>query len=259
MTHDDPASGHPGKERTALGSSRTYWWPSWRKTTDDYVNRCLACQHTKTLTTKPAGLLQPLPVASRLWQHISADFIGPLPPSNGFNSILVVVDCFTKMAIFIGTTTNLNAQGFAKLFFEHVYAKPGLPSTLTTDRRSLFMSKCWTTLAQLIGLRHKLSSAYHPQTDGQTEIVNKALGQYLRLYTNFVQNDWADHLPHAEFCYNASPHSATSISPYAALTGYTPRKSFEQAPSDQQIGSVNAAQHAEYMHKLHKALTGAIE
>lgn len=256
--HDDPAIGHPGVARTYQRLRPRFWWPGIRHDVQKYVSECLVCQQTKIRPGKPYGLLRPLPVAERPWQHVSADFVGPFPVSNGHNFILVVVDRFTKMAIFIPTVTTITAEGFAELFFKYVYARHGLPSTLVTDRGSVFTSKFWQTLARLVGLKSRLSTAYHPQTDGQSETVNKNLEQYLHIYTDVAQANWSDLLPHAEFCYNSTPHTATGISPYAALTGAEPRRTFTEPPTDGTVGDVNAAAVAQRLALMHRLIRDAI-
>jgi hypothetical protein len=255
--HDDPTMGHPGRTATLTNVATRFWWPTMRKDVEDFVKKCDVCQRTKVRPGRPYGHLLPLPVAERPWQHISADFVGPLPPSNGFNSILVFVDRFSKMAIFVPTTTRATAKDWATMFFENVFRRFGLPSTIVTDRGSLFTSVFWTTLVGLLGTRHNLTTAYHPQTDGQTEIVNKALVQYLRIYGNYAQSDWASLLPHAEFWYNSNPHSTTGISPLQ-VCGIEPRRSFDEPPTAT-TGSVDAARIARRFHELHKALTSLIQ
>jgi transposase InsO family protein len=113
------------------------------------------------------------------------------------------------MAILAPTTRTLSAEGYAELYFAHVYPRFGLALTMVTDRDTLFTSKYWTRLAQLVGMRHLMSTAVHQQTDGQSEAVVKAMTQYLRTYVNYAQREWAALLPQAEFCYNATTHAAT--------------------------------------------------
>jgi transposase InsO family protein len=205
------------------------------------------------------GLLRPLPVADSPWTQLSADFVVDLPPSNGYNAILVVVDRFTKMATFIPTTTKCTAEEFATLFFKNVYCKHGMPVSLVTDRGSLFTSRFWTSLAKTTQLEHRFSTAYHPQTDGQTEVVNQWMEQDLRLYINLEQNDWADLLPHAEFCYNTTTHSTTGVSPFEAYIGTNPRNTFTEEGYETRVGLPKAATTAARMAKLHDALRRTLE
>ena len=169
---------------------------------------------------KPYGLLQPLPIPERPWSSISMDTIDRLPNSHGFDSILVVVDRFTKMAHFIPTTTSVTSEGIARLFYEHVFSKHGTPTDIVSDRGSTFTSDFFTSLGKILNIRLNFSTPYHPQTDGQTERVNQILEQYLRTYVNYEQNNWTELLPIAEFSYNNAPHSSTQVSPFFANYGY---------------------------------------
>lgn len=259
--HSPVSMGHPGIKKTIDNVAHDYWWPTLKVDTEKYVRHCEVCQRTKTATGKPNGLLRPLPVASRPWQHLSCDFVGPLPLSNGYNFVLTIVDRFTKMAIFVPCTKNITSLEFATLFVKYVYSRHGLPSTIVTDRGPQFTAKVWQCLASILGLNHRLSTAYHPQTDGQSEIVNKVLGQYLRVYTNLAQTDWTDKLPFAEFCYNSTPHSATGVPPIMALTGYEPRRSIDQIP-DKPLPGVpvvpKVVKLAKSIKQLHANLTQAL-
>ena len=123
------------------------------------------------------------------------------------------------MSIFAPTTSSVTSEDFASLFTKYVYARHGIPDTLTTDCGTQFTAQFWSTLAELLNLESNLSTAYHPQTDGQTEIVNQWLDQYIRLYCDYSQDDWNSLLPVAELCYNNTPHRSTGTSPIRALTG----------------------------------------
>jgi hypothetical protein len=187
------------------------------------------------------------------------DFIEKLPTSDGHDSILVVVDRLTKLAIFVPTTTSLSARGLADLFVRHVFSKHGVPADIVSDRGTKFTSAFWSSLSAALGIKQNLSTAYHPQTDGQTERVNQVLEQYLRLYVNYDQDNWAALLPLAEFAYNNAPHSSTNMSPFFATYGYHPI--LDIAPRLARAGS--AAEHVEKLHDLHehakKEIAKAIE
>ena len=148
-----------------------------------------------------------------------------MPPSHYHDAILVVVDRLTKQALFIPTTKSMAAPHVASLFLQHVVRVHGLPETLVSDRDPVFTSHFWRRLLELCGIRANWSSAFHPQTDGQTERLNSVLEQYLRMYSDYQQTDWASLLPMAEFSYNNSKHSATTLSPFFANYGFHPRMS----------------------------------
>jgi hypothetical protein len=176
------------------------------------------------------------------------DFIEKLPTSDGYDSILVVVDRLTKLAIFVPTTTSLSARGLADLFVRHVFSKHGVPVDIVSDRGTKFTSAFWSSLSAALGIKQNLSTAYHLQTDGQTERVNQVLEQYLHLYVNYDQDNWAALLPLAEFAYNNAPHSSTNMSPFFATYGYHP--TLDIAPRLARAGS--AAEHAENLRDLHE-------
>ena len=220
--HDHPLAGHPGRTKTLSLVQRDFTWPSMKTYITEYVKTCHQCQRAKARRHKPFGQLQPLPVPQRPWSSISMDFIEQLPESEGYDSILVVVCRLTKAALFIPTTTTLTATQFAKLFIANVFSKHGVPSDIVSDRGNKFTSLFWKALSNGLGIQQNLSTAYHPQTDGQTERVNQIIETYLRLYINYQQDNWSSFLPLAEFAYNNSPHSATGESPFFLNKGYHP-------------------------------------
>ncbi|MBW0494922.1 hypothetical protein O181_034637 [Austropuccinia psidii MF-1] len=163
----------------------------------------------KNIHHKKFGLLKLLPIPNGPWICLSIDFITQFPLSNSFDSILVIVDRFSKMAVFIPTMSSINSLDLAHLFINNIFSKHGLPSSIVSDRGSLFVSSFWTNLCQQLKIARNLSTAYHPGTDGQTERVNQILEQYLWVYFIYHQNDWNTWLPMAELSYNSSDHSST--------------------------------------------------
>ena len=227
--HDHPTAGHQGFRKTLDLVRREYYWPSMRKFVSDYCTTCDPCARAKPSRHKPYGLLKQLPIPERPWESISLDFIVELPEttsnldSNTYNAILVIVERLTKMAVFIPTVSTLKSPGLAKLYLLHVFSKHGIPSNIVSDRGSVFTSDFSTSLAQLLDMKLNFSTAYHPESDGQTERMNQSLEAYLRLYCNYQQDDWPDLLPIAEFAYNNSPHATTQVSPFFANYGYHPK------------------------------------
>ena len=220
--HDSPLAGHFGQEKTYQLLSRDFYWPGMTKDVKDYVNRCYDCNRNKSSNHRKFGLLQPLPIPPLPWHSLSMDFISQLPMSNGYDSILVVVDRFSKMSLFLRTKTTCTSADLADLFVEHVFSKHGLPDNIVSDRGSLFVSSFWTSLCQHLKIKRNLSTAYHPESDGQTERVNQILEQYLRMFVNYQQDDWSKWLPMAEFAYNNATHSSTRQSPFQTLYGRNP-------------------------------------
>lgn len=168
------------------------------------------------------------------------DFITGLPPSShhsgttAYDSILVIVDRYTKMAKYIPTKTTLTAAELATIFAERIAWEYGFPASIVTDRGSLFTSEFWSAFCFYTKVRRRLSTAFHPQTDGQTERQNQTLEQYLRSYCNYKQDDWVRWLPAAAFAYNRSTNAILRISPFEALMGYNP--TFETSIEDNALG-----------------------
>ena len=156
-------------------------------------------QRNKPDQRRRAAPLHPLPIAMHPWERISVDFIGPLPESNGFDMIMVIVDYFTKMKIFVPTTTKVTALEAAELFKNHAFKRFRIPKGIVSDRETQFISEFNKELWKLLGIKGMPSTAYHPQTDGQTERVNQELEVYLRFYINYQQDDWSRWLDQAEF------------------------------------------------------------
>jgi hypothetical protein len=170
--HDGLLTGHGGAKCTITIFKKSYYWPNLKDDVEEYVKTCLTCQQNRTLNKKQAGLLQPLPIPKGPWESVSMDFMVSLPPSKGFDAIMVVVDRFSKMAHFIPTKDNAMAQKTGRLFFTHVFKHHGLPKDIISDRNPKFTSKFWQALWKRMGLEFKMSTSFRPQTDGQIKRVN---------------------------------------------------------------------------------------
>ncbi|MBW0506315.1 hypothetical protein O181_046030 [Austropuccinia psidii MF-1] len=220
--HDSPLAGHPGHEKTLKLVKRDFHWSGLTKRIKDYVSSCQKCSRNKNLHHKKFGLLKPLPIPNGPCICLSIDFITQLPLTNSFYSILVLVNRFSKMAVFIPTISSIPSLDLAHLFIKNVFSIHGLPSRSVSDRGSLFVSSFWTNLCQQLKISRDLSTAYHPESDGQTERVNQILEQCLRMYVSYHQDDWNNWLPLAEFAYNNSYHSSTKQSPFVTVYGRDP-------------------------------------
>jgi transposase InsO family protein len=222
-SHDAASSGHLGIVKTADLLSRSYYWPNMHEDVKEYVRSCLACQSNKARSQAAAGLLQPIPHPPRRWDQVSMDLITQLPRTrNGNDAIVVVVDKFSKMIHCIPTTTTVDAPALAKLFLKEVVRHHGVPSSIISDRDPRFTSSFWQELWKQLGTRLAMSTAYHPQTDGQTERANRTIEDILRSCVNLKQNDWDEMLPLAEFAYNNSKQVSTGFSPFYLNTGQHP-------------------------------------
>ena len=221
--HDSETMGHPGYLKTYIKIRKHYYWKNMEKTILRYVNTCEKCQRNKARQTKSPGLLQPLPIPNNKWEDISMDFMVALPTTkDGYNAIMVIVDRLTKRSIFIKTKMTNTAEDTAKLFIENYFKLHGMPKTIISDRDTKFTSIFWSSFIKLLGTKHRLSSAFRPQTDGQTERTNRFIQDYLRGLVNPFQNDWDQFLALAEFAYNARIHSSIGMAPFEADLGYNP-------------------------------------
>jgi hypothetical protein len=222
QTHDSPLAGHLGQAKTFALVSRHYFWPGMRAFVNTYVQGCQTCQRNKTPRHKPVGLLQPLPIPSGPWQSISMDAIVKLPLSDDYDCIMVIVDRLTKMAHFLPfKEEGFTSEHLAKMM-RFIFRLHGIPQDIVSDRGPIFTSKFWRAFASGLKIKLNFSTAYHPQTDGQTERLNQVLEQYIRMYTNYNQDNWVDLLDKAEFTYNNSEHASTKMTPFYANFGYHP-------------------------------------
>jgi hypothetical protein len=221
--HDSPLVGHPGRWKTLELVTRNYWWPGVSRYVSKYVKGCDLCNRMKIFPTAPPGKLTPNAIPDRCWQVVTVDLITSLPLSHGFDAIWVATDRFSKRIHVAPTTNEVDSVGVARLFRDHVWRNHGVPEQIISDRGSMFISKFTRELNRMLGGRVTPSTAYRPETDGQTERVNMELEQYLRMFTNYRQDDWAEWLPLAEFTYNNRIHSATRRTPFEIDTGQHPR------------------------------------
>lgn len=218
--HSSAIGGHSGIKATYFRVKQLFHWKVLKLDVENYVKQCSVCQQAKHETNNPAGLLQPLPVPQGAWKDWSMDFIEALPLSEGSNTILVVVDRFTKYSHFIPLRHPFTAMQVAKVVFDNVIKLHGLPNTIVSDRDKIFTSNFWKALFTLLNTKLLMSTAYHPQTGGQTERVNQCLEMYLRCAVHDSPKQWRTWLPLAELWYNTSFHSSLGCSPFKALYGY---------------------------------------
>ena len=258
MHHDDPIAGHYGVAKTQELVLRNYYFPGLHAFTKRYVATCDLCSRGKTPRHLKHGELAPLPVPSGPWKGLSCDFITDLPPSKGYDSIFVVVDRFTKMCHFAPCSKTTTAPEFAQLYLDHVVRLHGISDSIVSDRGSIFTSQFWNALSKSLSLKKRLSTSFHPQTDGQTERTNQTVEQYLRIYCNYQQDNWMRHLALAEFSYNNAQHTSIGCSPFYANYGYNPRFTIDLNRFDKY--PVPAAKEmAKRLQQLHEALVELIK
>jgi transposase InsO family protein len=225
--HESPVAGHPGRARTYDLVSRDYYWPGMLAYIERWVRNCHTCRRINPARDARQGVLRPLPIPERAWQDISMDFISHLPSSQGYDAILVVVCRLTKMRHFIACKGTCDAEDTARLYLRDVWKLHGLPRTIVSDRGPQFVAQFWKQLNKQLSTDLRLSTAYHPETDGQTERMNASLEQYLRAYVSYLQDDWAEWLPLAEFAANSQKSETTGASPFFANYAFHPRMGFE--------------------------------
>ena len=213
--HDANVSGHVGSAKTYELLSRYYYWPKMDEDSRSYVKSCYKCQSNKPSNQNQIGLLQPLPIPDRPWEQVTMDLITQLPKTkNGHDAIVVFVDKLTKMVHVCPTTTKISAPELARIFFKEVIRLHGLPKSIVSDRDPRFTSHFWKSLWSQLGTKLTMSTAYHPQTDGQTERTNRTLEDMLRSYVNFEQNNWDQFLVAAEISINNSQQASSRFTPY---------------------------------------------
>jgi hypothetical protein len=220
--HSSAVGGHSGAHVTYQRLKKFFAWKGLKSHVTEFVRQCDVCQHAKHCNTSPAGLLQPLPPPTGPWHDITMDFIDGLPLSDGFNSILVVVDRFTKFAHFILLRHPFTAPAVARIFIDSVVKLHGMPRSIVSDRDRIFTSTFWKQLFHHLGTKLKFSTAYHPQTDGQSERVNQCLEMFLRCAVHDSPKQWRRLLPLAELWYNSCFHTSIGCSPFHALYGHEP-------------------------------------
>ena len=220
--HGGGMAGHFGVTKTIQATESCYYWPPLRRDVRRIIGRCSICTIGK-LTKQNTGQYLPLPVPDSPWQEVSLDFVLGLPRTRRqLDAILVVVDRFSKMAHFIACAKTTDAAHTARLFFNKIVRLHGVPRSIVSDRDVRFTSNFWKALWHHMGTTLQFSTAFHPQTDGQTEVTNRSLGNLLRCLVQENTATWDELLPRAEFAYNSSHHRATGYSPFQINTRQNP-------------------------------------
>jgi len=260
FAHDSTVAGHPGRAKTYEIVQRAYYWPGMHDFVRRYVRGCQTCTRGKASHAKKQGVLRPLPVPMLRWRDVSLDFVTDLPSSNGYRHIMVAIDRLTKLRHVI-PLKSLDAVYVAEQYVKYVFKLHGLPDTMISDRGSQFVSEFWKELCSRLQIDARLSTAYHPETDGQTENANKIMEQYLRIYCSYLQDDWEKWLPLAEFTANNTTNESTGVTPFYATYGQDPRLGFEprpeldtNGPTIKRIQQIDAHNFADRMKKLTELL-----
>jgi hypothetical protein len=249
--HDSKIAGHFGQDKTIELIQWNFWWPRMDETIIDYIQSCVECQKDKAAHYLKYRLLQPLELPYAPWRSIAMDVITNLPESSGCNQLWVVIDRFTKMAHFIplqkdGKTT----EDLARIFAREIWKLHGLPMDIVLDRDSRFTSTTWKAFIGTLGIKPRMSTAFHPQTDRQIEQLNQTIEAYLHSFVSHEMDDWVDLLPMAEFAYNNSIISITGLSPFYGNYGYHPITSNPTATAARNPAS---KAYAHWMHTIYES------
>jgi hypothetical protein len=229
LHHNNPESGHFGALKTAERISQNFYWPALPTSVRQYIAGCEVCHRIKAARLPRYGVNMSIEPPNQPWEGVTMDFVTDLPESteSAYTGILVVVDRLTKMAIYLPCRKDVDSPELARMFFEEVICKHGVPDNIVTDRGSQFTSRFWNRVCPHLSIDHRLSTSFHPQTDGQTERQNQTMEQYLRAFATYEQDNWVDLLPLAEFAYNNSVHVSTRLTPFFANYGYHPEMHFK--------------------------------
>ncbi|KAI3744715.1 hypothetical protein L1987_57806 [Smallanthus sonchifolius] len=203
-----------------MGLRQQYWWPGMKKDIALFVVKCLTCSKVKAEHQKPSGLLEQPEIPVWKWENLAMDFITKLPrTSSGHDSIWVIIDRLTKSAHFLPIREDYRVEKLARIYIDEIVSHHGIPLNIISDRDSRFTSRFWQSLQSALGTRLDLSTAYHPQTDGQTERTIQTLEDMLRACVIDFGGNWNSHLPLIEFSYNNSYHTSINMAPFEALYG----------------------------------------
>ncbi|KAG7563749.1 Retrotransposon gag domain [Arabidopsis suecica] len=230
--HGGGLMGHFGVDKTLAVVMEHLFWPHLKKDVERFCARCIVCHKAKS-RLHPHGLYLPLPIPNAPWVDVSMDFVLGLPKIRHKDSIFVVVDRFSKMAHFIPCDKTNDATQTADLFFKEVVRLHGIPRIIVSDRDTKFLSHFWRTLWRKLGTKLLFSTTCHPQTDGQTEVVNRTLSTLLRATLGKNMSTWLDCIPFIEFAYNRAVHSATKLSPFEIVYGINPLSPLDLVPLPQ--------------------------
>ncbi|KAK1618755.1 hypothetical protein QYE76_024272 [Lolium multiflorum] len=258
--HDTLYSIHPGGTKMYQDLKEQFWWHGMKREIGSYIAKCDICQRVKAEHQRPAGLLQPLQIPEWKWDSVGMDFITGLPKSSkGNDSIWVVVDRLTKVAHFIPVKTTYQGPKLAELYISRIVTLHGTPKSIVSDRGSQFTSRFWQKVHEGLGTRLNFSTAYHPQTDGQTERVNQILEDMLRACVLEYGSKWEDCLPYAEFSYNNSYQASLQMAPFEALYGRKCRTplNWSEVGESQVFGPDVLREAEEKVHKIREYLKTA--
>jgi hypothetical protein len=239
--HSSISAGHFGENRTLTAINRHFWWPRMHEAIATFVAECPSCQQNKASRKRPYGLLQPLQSPDTRWHTLTMDFITDLPTtSTGNDTIMVIVDKLTKYVILIPTTKTCTSEDACRLFMQHVYPFNGIPKVLISDRDTRFTANFWKAFCKRLQMDHRYSTAFHPQTDGQTERTNTVIEEVLRHFLDGKHKTWEDLLPLVAFAINNAKSATTQETPFYLNNGRRPLTPFTLGIPQENIPALEA-------------------
>lgn len=225
--HDHLPTAHPGRDKTHRMLRTRYYWKGMLSDIRRYINNCHACRRAHVPRDKTPGMLHPLPIPDRPWQHLTMDYKSMPKDKHGFDNIFVVMDRLSKEPITTPCHKTDTAEDLARIFIPHIWRYKSFPDSIVSDRGPQFVSKFWDEVCRILGIKIKLSTAFHPQTDGQTEIMNQYIDQRLRPFISYYQDNWSELIPIMDHAASTLPHSSIGMSPFEVVNGYAPRTTFD--------------------------------
>jgi len=219
--HCTPMAGHSGVQPTVARITTSFYWPGLYTKAKEFIKRCKPA-NTTSIRHKKIGMLQALPIPAQVWDKLNMDFVTHLPNTFGHTVIWVICDRLTKFVHIIALPTRFTAEDLAHRFPIEICRLHDIPKSIISDRDPLFLSKFWKELFKVQGTQLKYSTAYHPETDDQTEVVNQTLESYLRCFVSDHPRRWYKFLHLVEFWLNTTHHSAIQMAPFQALYGHKP-------------------------------------
>lgn len=250
--HEQVSTAHPGRDKTYRLLRARYYWRGMLADLQRFIRNCHQCRRADVPRDKTPGLLHPLPIPERPWQHVTMDYKSQPKDKHGFNNVFVVMDRLSKQSICTPCYKTATAENMASMYIQHIYRYYGAPVSIISDRGPQFVSHLWREFCRILGIQLKLSTAFHPQTDGQTEIMNQYLDQRLRPFVSYYQDNWSELLPMMDYAQLTLPHSSIGMSPFELINGYTARTSFDwktpgAANATERLGRDQATQIAQRM------------
>lgn len=227
--HRSTEGGHLGSDKLVALAKRYFWWPGWTVSCRGYAQSCDECQRNKPRNTLPLGTAMPVQSVTHPFQQVSMDLITGLPLSEGYDALVVFVDTFTKYIILVPVLKTCSASDMARVFISHLYSSFGLPEVLISDRDPRFTSGFWQSVFRHLGTKLHMSTAFHPESDGQTERANRTVLEMLRAFLNPRQDNWVSFLPTLQFAYNNSEHASTGFTPFFLNHGRHPHTALSRS------------------------------